>query len=682
MPDFLVEIGCEEIPARMIDAASQELRERVHTLLNRERLNAKDTMTYFDTPRRLAVLAPGIPAAQADISEQITGPAVTVAFKDGQPTPAAHAFAKKSGMHISQLDRISTPKGDYLSARITKKGRAAREIISELLPKEIASLYWPKNMYWCKPSERFVRPVRWVVAMLDDEVMLVEVFGIRAGNQSRGHRILADRELAIPHAGEPYVSALREANVLSRGEREQQIRQALDAAARTIPGARWRDDKNLLDTVVNLTEWPSAILGNFDPEFLELPEEVLVTVMRDHQKYFAVEDANSKLLPHFLAVLNTDGDPQGIIRHGHERVLRARFNDARFFWQTDQKHPLRERVTWLKQVTFQKDLGTYYEKTRRAQRVCSRLAESIRQSGIAVRPGVVHKAACLAKADLTTELVKELTELQGIVGGLYARVQQLDADMPASTRLAIADAIYDQYKPESVEDSVPRTIEGAVLSIGDKADSISGMFSLGLQPTGSRDPFALRRQANGIVKIIAEHKLPLSLGQLCTDAREAYRGSEAEKKFSGKVDYDRSLREFFRERLEFYLRDVRGFAYDVVKAVLASDADDVVDAIARAEAVTRARLSQDFESITIAFKRIKNILRQASEAEKKIADGIDPSAFQEQAERDLASAIPERAQKVESLRRTRNYEQALIEISKLRPAVDRYFDKVMVMVED
>jgi len=682
MPDFLLEIGCEEIPARMIDAASQELRERVHTLLNRERLNAKDTMTYFDTPRRLAVLAPGIPAAQADISEQITGPAVTVAFKDGQPTPAAHAFAKKSGMHISQLDRISTPKGDYLSARITKKGRAAREIISELLPKEIASLYWPKNMYWRKPSERFVRPVRWVVAMLDDEVLLLEVFGIKAGNQSRGHRILADREVAIPHAGEPYVSALRDAKVLSRDAREQQIRQSLDADTRAIPGARWREDKNLLDTVVNLTEFPSAILGGFDPEFLALPEEVLVTVMRDHQKYFAVEDSNHKLLPHFLAVLNTVGDPQGIICHGHERVLRARFNDARFFWQTDQKHSLRERVTWLKQVTFQKDLGTYYEKTRRVQRVCSWLAESIRQRGIAIRPGVVHKAACLAKADLTTELVKEFTELQGIVGGLYARVQDLDRDMKEDAQQAIATAIYDHYKPESMEDSVPRTIEGAVLSISDKADSIAGMFALGLVPSGSKDPFALRRQANGIVKIIAEHKLPLNLSQLFEYAREAYRGSAAEKKFSASLDYADALRSFFRERLEFYLRVVLGFKYDVVNAVLAAGADDVVDALVRAEALTQVRPSEDFESISASFKRIKNILRQASENQKQVAASIDSNLLREPAERELAAAIPQISKKVESLRGERRYQQALLEISRLRPAVDTFFDKVMVMVED
>src|SRR5947209_3762602 len=681
MPDFLLEIGCEEIPARMIDAASQELRERVHTLLNRERLNAKDTMTYFDTPRRLAVLAPGIPAAQADISEQITGPAVTVAFKDGQPTPAAHAFAKKSGMHISQLDRISTPKGDYLSARITKKGRAAREIISELLPKEISSIYWPKNMYWRKRGEVFVRPVRWVVAMLDDEVIPVEVFGIKAGNQSRGHRILADRELAIPHAGEPYVSALRDAKVLSRADREQQTRKALDAATRAIPGARWREDKNLLDTVVNLTECPSAILGSFDPEYLALPEEVLVTVMRDHQKYFAVEDSNHELLPHFLAVLNTDSDPQGIIRHGHERVLRARFNDARFFWQTDQKHSLRERVTWLKQVTFQKDLGTYYEKTRRVQRVCSWLAESIRQSGIAIRPGVVHKAACLAKADLTTELVKEFTELQGIVGGLYARAQDLDRDMKEDAQQAIATAIYDHYTPQSVEDSVPRTIEGAVLSISDKADSIAGMFSLGLVPSGSKDPFALRRQANGIVKIIAEHKLPLNLAQLFEYAREAYRGSAAEKKFSASLDYADALRSFFRERLEFYLRDVLGFKYDVVNAVLASGYDDFVQTVRRVEAVANMRGSADFVSICVAFKRITNILRQANAGAITTLFPLNERSFT-RPEKDLFEHMRPINTTFQRLCGQGQYLEALTEVSKLRPYVDQFFDKVLVMAPE
>ena len=451
---------------------------------------------------------------------------------------------------------------------------------------------------------------------------------------------------------------------------------------RTIPGARWREDKILLDTVINLTEWPSVILGNFDPEFLELPDEVLVTVMRDHQKYFAIEDEKGSLLPHFLAVLNTDGDPEGLIRHGNERVLRARFNDARFFWQTDQKHPLRERVSWLKNVTFQKDLGTYYEKTLRVQRLCSWLSESLVQSGVQVRPGVIHKAGCLAKTDLTTELVKEFTELQGIVGGLYASVQTLDQGMPDSTRQLIAQVIYDQYKPQSAEDSVPRSVEGAVLSIGEKADTIAGMFALGLQPTGSKDPFALRRQANGIVRTIAEHKLPLGLGRLFHLARETYKNSAAQKKFSRDLNYEEAIRIFIRERLEFYLRDQLGYKYDVVNAVLASGADDVGDAVARAEAVSKVRGSAEFESISVAFKRIKNILRQADEAGKRIADSVDGSALREDSEKNLARLVPETAKAVNGFREAKNYPAALAEISRIRLAVDAFFDKVMVMVDD
>ena len=684
MPDFLLEIGTEEIPARMIAGAQTELQRRVGDLLTRERLAASD-ISSLDTPRRLAILASGIPNAQPDITEQITGPAASVAFKDGQPTPAAHAFAKKAGMDVANLERVTTPKGEYLSAKITKKGRSAAEILSESLPKEIASLYWPKNMYWRKTNERFVRPVRWLVAMLDDQIVPLEFSGIRAGSESRGHRILSSGGVKIPRAGSTYIDALRSAKVLGRAEREQQIRKALDAATRTIPGARWREDEALLDTVINLTEWPSAILGTFDREFLELPEEVLVTVMRDHQKYFAVEDAKGKLLPHFLAVLNTDGDPQGLIRHGNERVLRARFNDARFFWQTDQKHPLRDRVAWLKNVTFQKDLGSYHEKTMRVQRLCSWLTETLRQREIAIRPGVVHKAACLAKTDLTTELVKEFTELQGIVGGLYARVQVLDRDMPDATRDLIAQTIYDQYKPESADDNAPRTAEGAVLSICDKADTIAGMFALGLQPTGSKDPFALRRQANGIVKTITEHKLPLSLANCFGLARETYKGSSAETKFKRDVNYAESIRAFFRERLEFHLREQLGYAYDVVNAVLAAGSDDVVDAVARAKAVSEVRGSADFASISIAFKRIKNILRQANEKGIAAAEWPDERLMGEvtTAESDLwRSGVVNIGANYKTWCETREYGHALEHVASLRPILDRFFDEVMVMVDD
>src|SRR5579863_5744924 len=681
MPDFLLEVGCEEIPARMIDAASKELCERIGMLLQRERLSATDVCS-FDTPRRLAILASGISAAQADVVEQLTGPSVQVAYKDGQPTPAAQAFARKAGVEVGQLEKITTPKGEYLSARVTKKGRSAAEILSEALPKEVATIYWPKNMYWRKPNERFVRPVRWLVAMIDGETIPLEFDGIRAGKTSRGHRILADGEVTISRAGENYVDALRAAKVLGRAEREHQIRKALDAATRTVPGARWREDKALLDTVVNLTEFPSAILGGFDPQFLVLPEEVLVTVMRDHQKYFAVEDRDKKLLPHFLAVLNTDSDPQGLIRHGNERVLRARFNDARFFWETDQKRSLLERLDLLRNVTFQKDLGSYYDKTRRVQRLCSWLSEIVKQSGMAVRPGVVHKAAALAKTDLTTELVKEFTELQGIVGGLYARVQVLDPTLPEATRFAIADAIYDHYKPESAEDNVPRSMEGAVLSVGDKADTIAGMFSLGLVPSGSKDPFALRRQANAIVRIIAGKKLPLRLTEMMRDARAGYQKSEAERKFVDDEKYIQSIDVFFRERLEFYLRDVRGYAYDVVKAVLSADADDVVDAIARAEAVENVLHMPEFLAIGAACKRMRNILKQAEEKGIKPASRFESLPDSAPEEQNLSAYIEVNGPRVEGHRKKKEYGDALQLLSTVREPVDAFFDKVMVMVED
>ncbi len=690
MPDFLLEIGTDEIPSRMLVPAWQEMAKRILSLLMRESLFNPQTaaeqaghpdmpdMRFFPwaTPRRLALVVPGIAATQPNVTEQITGPSTKVAFKDGNPTPAAEAFAKKAGIDVSQLEKVSNAKGEYLAATVTKKGRQASEILAEALPKEIAGIYWPKNMYWrAGKPERFVRPVRWIVAMLDGEIIPLEFAGIKAGKQSRGHRILGPEQVSISSPAK-YVEAMQSAHVSAlTSDREHKIRKALDAVTRTVSGARWREDAELLKTVVNLTEWPSALIGNFDKQFLSLPEEVLVTVMRDHQKYFAVEDASGKLAPHFLAVLNTDGDPDGLIQHGNERVLRARFRDAEFFWNTDQKTPLTGRAEMLKSVTFQKDLGSYAAKAERTVKLAEKLCAVLTKSGLNVDASAVQQAAKLAKTDLTAELVKEFTELQGIVGGLYAKAQGL----PQS----VADAIYDQYKPGSTEDSAPRTLEGAVLSIADKADSIAGMFALGLVPSGSKDPFALRRQANGIVKIIVEHKLPLNLAQILTDARSGYQGSEAEKKFTLSGDaYTEAVRGFFRERLEFYLREVLGLAYDVVNATLAAGADDVVDAVARASAVAKVRPSADFESISVAFKRMKNILRQAADTKKKIAEPFDPSALKDQEEKALAAAVPGIAKKVQELSASRQYEPALIEISRLRPPIDAFFDKVMVMVDD
>jgi glycyl-tRNA synthetase beta chain len=356
-------------------------------------------------------------------------------------------------------------------------------------------------------------------------------------------------------------------------------------------------------------------------------------------------------------------------------VLRARFNDAQFFWSTDQKIRLVDRVEMLKAVTFQKDLGSYAAKADRMEKSAAHLAALVANASPGIDQDAVFQAARLAKTDLTTELVKEFTELQGIVGGLYAKAQGL--------RKSIADAIYDQYKPESMEGYVPRTLEGAVLSIADKADSIAGMFALGLVPSGSKDPFALRRQANGIVKTIADKLLPVKIAVLMNEARSRYDGSDAEKKFTlSGAAYTAAVSGFFRERLEFYLRDALGLAYDVVNATLAAGSDDIVDAVARATAVSKVRPSTDFEAISSAFKRMKNILRQAEEAKKKVAESFDASALKEEAEKKLAATVPQVAKSVKELSAAKQYEQALTEISRLRPAIDAFFDKVMVMVDD
>ena len=677
MPDLLIEIGCEEIPARMIDTAREELARRLSELLQRERLVAQGSAVIpFSTPRRLALFARNVEGRQADVEEQLVGPATKVAYKDGEPTPAAEAFARKAGIDVAKLDKITNSKGDYIAASVVRKGRSAAEVLAEALPKELNALYWAKNMYWrANKPERFVRPVRWIVALLDKEVLPLEYAGVRAGNQSRGHRILAPFDVKISSPS-TYESELKAQKVTADPlERHNQIRKALDAATREVPGARWREDVELLQTVVNLTELPGVILGTFDRSFLLLPEEVLVTVMRDHQKYFAVEDAGGKLAPYFLAVLNTEGDLDGIIRHGNERVLRARFNDAQFFWHTDQKIPLTERVEMLRNVTFQKDLGSYWTKTERMRVLAGALATDLHQKGTEVSAAIADEAARLAKADLTTELVKEFTELQGIVGGLYAKAQ--------GQAQGVADAMYDHYLPESTEDPIPRSIEGALVSISDKADSIAGMFALGVQPSGSKDPFALRRQANGIVRILAERNLPLRISEIFHAALEQYRSaSELKDKLRDLARAPQALAEFFRERLEFYLREGRGFAYDVVNAVLAAGADDVMDAVARAEAVTSVRPTDDFVAISTAFKRIKNILRHARESGKQWPQEFNGNQLVEPAEQALGSRVTDARTRVEALRKEKRDQEALAHVALLRPVIDTFFDKVMVMVED
>jgi glycyl-tRNA synthetase beta chain len=666
MAEFLFEIGLEEVPARMLASAEAELARRTMELLGRERLlDEGSSFESFSTPRRLAVLVRGVRLQQPDVTEEMVGPSAKVAYKDGVPTAAAEAFAKKAGVALDALKTITNAKGEYLAADVHRAGRSASEVIAELLPKEVASIYWAKTMYWrAGKPERFVRPLQWLLALLDSNVVPIPWAGYSAGNVSYGHRVLhGSAPVTIEHPSQ-YRERLEAAFVLpSVEDRRHKIRKALDAVTRSVEGARWREDHELVDAVTHLTEWPAVLLGGFEQEYLALPEEVLVTVMRDHQKYFAVETADGKLTPHFLAILNTQPSEAAteIIRHGNERVLRARFNDARFFWDFDQKVSLAERVELLKNVTFQKALGSYFVKTENVRALAAALEAIVKDRKVELDTQALDDAALMAKTDLTTDLVKEFTELQGVVGGLYARAQGMSE--------AAAVAIYDQYKPTSMEDEIPRSTEGLLLSIADKADTIGGMFSLGLEPTGSKDPFALRRAANGIVRMLAEAKIPLTLTEIATLATKD-------------AETCAKVRGFLAERVEFYLREVSAQPYDVVKAILAVGAEDVSDAVARAQAVTAARGSADFLAIAASFKRMKNILDQARDKGEQIPSAAGKEFLTEPSERKLSEEAGRLAAWVDGLRREQEYARALESIATLRPHVDEFFDSVMVMAED
>jgi glycyl-tRNA synthetase beta chain len=662
MAELLLEIGLEEIPARMIAAAEAELARRVEALLSRQRLGGT-TITSYSTPRRLAVRVEGVLAQQLDMQEQLTGPSWKAAFPDGNPGPAAQAFAKKAGVAVTALEKITTAKGEYAAATVQRAGQSAAKVLTDSLPQEIGALSWPKTMYW-RPNkpERFVRPLRWLICLLDETVVPVEFAGIAAGRVSYGHRVLyGDRPVPI-HRPADYPAALEATFVIvDAAARRHRIRKALDAATRSLPEARWREDEALVEQVTHLTEWPSVLLGSFQSEFLALPEEVLVTVMRDHQKYFALEDKQHALAPHFLTVLNTEVDSAGmaIIRHGNERVLRARFNDARFFWDYDQKIPLNARVEMLKTVTFQRDLGSYFSKTESNLLMAKALGAAVAAQGISLDQAALEQAVLLAKTDLTTELVKEFTELQGIVGGLYARAQGQGE--------AAAQAIYWQYRPAGMDDPIPPMVEGQLLGLADRVATIAEMFAVGLEPSGSKDPFALRRAANGVIKILAESGLPLTIAGLESLALETLPRA-------GKVSA------FLKERLDFYLREVRGYSYDVVNAVLSTGLTTVADAIARAQALTEVRGSEDLAAISTAFKRIKNILRQAEE--KQEGQSIKPEDLIEPAEQHLYGEMVRVAPQVEALRAQQKYPEALERIASLRPAIDSFFDQVMVLAPE
>ena len=620
---FLLEIGAEEIPDWMIPGALENLRSLFEETLAKAGIPVP-TLSVDGTPRRLVLRADALVETQADAEELVMGP------PKGAPEAAVAGFAKKQGIKVEALTLQPTAKGEYYGYTKKIAGRAVRQILAEALPEIILKIYFPKTMYWTgKSGPRFIRPIRWIVALLGAEVVEFELAGVRSGSVSSGHRILgAQFQVTI----EDYDRLLRENFVLlSAKTRREKIRAEIRQFHSQV-----RPDAALEDVLVYLTEYPTAIIGNFDPQFLALPKEVLVTVMKHHQKYFSLEDSDGKLAPHFIAVMNTNEDPDGLVRQGNERVLRARFNDAKFFWDADQRKTLADRLPDLANVTFQAKLGSYLQKTERVME----LVKHIGGDEHAVR------AAQLAKCDLTTELVKEFTELQGVIGGLYARAQ--------GEPEPVAQAIYDHYKPVGMEDSIPGTPAGQLVSLADKVDTLRGCFAIGMAPTGSRDPFALRRAAQGVVKILVEGKLKLSLSSL--------------------LNNDPQLQEFVLDRVRHYFKEIRGFKYDEVNAVLAAGQDDLIDVERRLEAVQAVRPTENFEPLAASFKRIKNILRQA-----EFRDGpLDPRLLEPGPEHDLFSNFEEISNKTSGS----DYQQALETIASLRPRVDLFFDKVLVNAPD
>lgn len=666
--ELVIELGTEEIPASLLEPAAHQFAQILVDALRGERLSAAVKAVWY-TPRRIIVGLEGIPARQEDVFETVTGPAKGVAYDaQGAATRAALGFAQKHGIEVSQLKTVQTPKGDYVAVVRRIRGEATRKILQRLIPAAIARISFPKTMHWSPDKFRFSRPIRWIVSLYGGVVVKFRVADVSSSRYTSGHRFLGKRRIAVSSL-EDLREKLRNNGVLvDAAEREERIKAGLAQQAEAR-GGHVLPDPDLLKTVVNLNEYPSIISGSIEPGFLTLPQEILVTVMREHQKYFSVVTSDGKLLPAFLAVVNLESANMDLIRAGHERVLRARLADAAFFWDTDRKLKLADREPRLRNVLFQEKLGSYYDKEQRVAALLPRVFEALPDDlrTLLVLPDHdflknILTAAHLFKCDLITEMVKEFTDLQGIVGGLYAQVEGYSEN--------VWQAIYEQYQPKTTNSPSPLTQAGALLSLVDRLDTICGCFSIGLIPSSSGDPFGVRRQGNGFVKILFDHgllrvSLELLIGWGLSYYESAPPGTAEE------------IKRFFEGRIRFLLEEM-GYSYDCINAVLAAGFEDPHDALERVRALQAMREEPDFLSLASNFKRIVNILAQAGSA----AAMPDPAKMSDPAETALWIAYEEVRPQVEAARRNHDYDAALRSLASMRQVVDQFFDKVLVMAED
>lgn len=654
--DLLLEIGTEEIPAKYMPGALAQLAETAKSKLAERRLACGGIETY-GTPRRLTLVVRELAERQADKHSENKGPAVKIAFDaSGAPTKAAQGFARGQGVDVGKL----TVKDGYVYAVIDEAGQPAAGLLPDLLAEVVTSLAFPKSMHWGDLDLRFARPIRWLMALYGGEVVPFALAGVTAGNASRGHRFLSRGPVTVQSVDDYFVKMTANHVMVDQNLRRQIIREQVEKLA-VQQGGTAVIDEDLLEEVVYLVEYPTALCGRFEDKYLALPPEAVITPMREHQRYFPVFAKDGKLLPVFITVRNGGLDYIDIVRHGNERVLKARLADAAFFFEEDKKLPLAERVEKLKTIVFQEGLGTMYDKTLRLERLAAAIAQAVGIAGADL--AVAGRAAHLAKADLVTGMVYEFTELQGVMGREYAK---LSGEPPA-----VAEAIFEHYLPRFAGDSLPATTAGRLVSIADKLDNIVATFSRGLIPSGSQDPYALRRQALGIVNILIGAQYFVSLGSLITAAMDLLGLSGQERR--AKLTED--ILEFFRLRLKNILGD-EGMRYDMIDAVLAVGTDDVYDAWLRARAMALEGGTIAMQRAVQAFTRVGNLAKNAT------TDAVEPALFATEAEKALYDAYLAADRQIAAMTAAKDYAGVLRVMAELAAPIDAFFGQVMVMVED
>lgn len=652
---LLLEIGTEEVPAHVMPGILSQLKENAAKTFEELRIEYKNIKT-LGTPRRSALLVEGLAEQQADLSKENRGPAVNIAFDaDGNPTKAAQGFARGQGVKPEEL----VTKDGYVYAMVHEKGGQTVDLLGDTLKGLVDGLNFPNNMHWADLDYKFIRPLRWLVALYGQDVIDFEVANVKSGRTSRGHRFLSEGDFEIANA-EDYVEACRKASIIvDQNERCEMIRQQIAEVA-AANGGQAEVNEDLLEEVLYLVEYPTALCGKFDEKYLALPAEAVITPMRDHQRYFPVLK-DGQLLPLFITIRNGGKEHLETVQHGNERVLRARLEDAQFFFDEDRKKTLEQHGEKLKTVVFQDGLGTIYDKALRLEVLAGYIADAIGANEQDKKDAV--RAAKLAKADLVTGMVTEFTELQGVMGREYAL---LDGETKA-----VAQAIDEHYMPRFAGDSQPASVAGRIVSLADKIDTIVGTFSRGLIPTGSQDPFALRRQALGIVNMLKEAQYHISLSQLVAKAMELLKIADAGQQ--AKLQND--VADFMKLRLKNVLADA-GIRYDVVDAVFVT-VDDIYGVFLRAQAVNEA-VKQDMEKTIQAFVRTGNIARKAEDVQA----AVETDLLAEQVEKDLCKAYEAAASKVEKEIVAQDYAGAIATLSQLAAPIDAFFDGVMVMDKD